>query len=84
MGIQVEQVRAILFDIDGTLSDSDDLMVQRVERFLKPFYYFSSNEKLHTTARWLVMAVESPGNFIYNLADRFDLDSMFIKMMNIR
>ena len=84
MGIQVEQVRAILFDIDGTLSDSDDLMVQRVERFLKPLYYYSKKEKLHTTARWLVMAVESPGNFIYNLADRFDLDSMFIKMMNIR
>ena len=38
MGIQAERVRAILFDIDGTLSDSDDLMVQKVERILKPFY----------------------------------------------
>ena len=27
MGIQTERVKAILFDIDGTLSDSDDLMV---------------------------------------------------------
>jgi len=84
MGIQTERVKAILFDIDGTLSDSDDLMVQKVERFLKPFYFFSTIEKRHSTARWLIMAVESPGNFIYNMADRFDLDSLFIKMINNR
>jgi len=82
MGIQAERVRAILFDIDGTLSDSDDLMVQNVERFLKPFYFFSTIEKQHSAARWLVMALESPGNFLYNLADRFDLDSLFIRMIN--
>ncbi len=84
MGIQAERVRAILFDIDGTLSDSDDLIVQKVERFLKPFYFFSTIEKRHSAARWLVMAVESPGNFIYNLADQFDLDSLFIRMINNR
>ena len=82
MGIQAERVRAILFDIDGTLSDSDDLMVQKVEGFLKPFYFFSTIEKQHSTARWLVMAIESPGNFLYNIADLFDLDSLFIRMIN--
>ncbi len=84
MGIQAERVRAILFDIDGTLSDSDDLAVQKVERFLKPLYFFSTIENRHSAARWLVMAVESPGNFIYNLADRFDLDSLFFRMINNR
>ena len=29
------------------------------------------------------MAAESPGNFFYNQADRFDLDSVFIKILNI-
>ncbi len=82
MSIQTERVKAILFDIDGTLSDSDDLIVQKVERFLKPFYFFSTTEKRHSTARWLVMAMESPGNFLYNLADRFDLDSLFVRLIN--
>jgi HAD superfamily hydrolase (TIGR01549 family) len=82
MGIQAERVKAILFDIDGTLSDSDDLMVQKAERFLKPFTLFSTTEKRHSAARWLVMAMESPGNFIYNLADQFDLDSLFFRMIN--
>ena len=84
MGIQTDRVRAILFDIDGTLSDSDDLMVQKLEWFLKPFYFFSTIEKRHCAARRLVMAIESPGNFIYNLADIFDLDSLFIRMINNR
>ena len=35
MGIQTERVRAILFDIDGTLSDSDDLMVQKTRKVFK-------------------------------------------------
>lgn len=84
MGIQTERVSAILFDIDGTLSNSDDLMVQKLERFLKPIYLFSTIEKRHSAARWLVMAVESPGNYLYNLADLFDLDSLFISMINNR
>ena len=29
-------IRAIIFDIDGTLSDSDDQMVAKVEQLLKP------------------------------------------------
>lgn len=84
MGIQAERVKAILFDIDGTLSDSDDLMVRKVEQFLKPLYFFSTIEKRHCAAHWLIMAMESPGNFIYNLADKFDLDSLFIRMINNR
>ena len=33
-------------------------------------------------ARWLVMAAESPGNFLYNLADRLSLDSFLIKQLD--
>ena len=30
------------------------------------------------------MAIESPGNFVYNLADRMELDCLFIKILNQR
>jgi N-acetyl-D-muramate 6-phosphate phosphatase len=82
MGIEAEKIQAILFDIDGTLSDSDDLLIKRIERWIKPIAFFLSPEKKHAFARWLVMMAESPGNYFYNLADRFDLDSFFIKMLN--
>jgi HAD superfamily hydrolase (TIGR01549 family) len=55
-----------------------------VERFLKPLYFSSATEKQHSAARRLVMAIESPGNFLYNLADLFDLDGLFIRMINYR
>jgi len=82
MALDVSRIRAILFDIDGTLSDSDDQLVARVERLFPLF--FISPDRRHAAARWLVMALESPGNFIYNQADRFDLDSLFIKILSRR
>lgn len=84
MGLEPNRIKAVLFDIDGTLSDSDDQMVEKAERFLWPFLFFLNAERRMKTARWLVMAVESPGNFIYNLADRFDMDSFFIRALDRR
>lgn len=84
MALDVARIKAIIFDIDGTLSDSDDQMVNQVERLVKPFTFFISGKGRAAFARWLVMAVESPGNFIYSMADRFDLDSLFIRVLDHR
>jgi len=80
MAIQTASIQAILFDIDGTLSDSDNRLVQKVSHYLSPFI----TNKDHRTAfaRWIVMGVESPGNFLYNLADRFSIDSYLLQMLN--
>jgi HAD superfamily hydrolase (TIGR01549 family) len=79
MSFQIEKVKAILFDIDGTLSDTDDHMVRQLARFLTPFFPDADRKKAF--ARWMVMAAESPGNYLYNLADRFALDSAMIRVM---
>ena len=84
MALDVAKIKAVIFDIDGTLSDSDDQMVNQVERLVKPFTFFISGKGRAAFARWLVMAVESPGNFIYSMADRFDLDSLFIRLLDHR
>jgi len=80
MTLQTEKVKAILFDIDGTLSDTDGRMVQQVSRLLSPM--IQNDGKRKTVSRWMVMAAESPGNLIYNLADRFALDSLFIRHLH--
>lgn len=78
--LDTDKIKAILFDIDGTLSDTDDHMVQNIA---KRFAIFYRDEKRRiAAARWMVMALESPGNSLYNLADRFDLDSFFIRQVN--
>lgn len=80
--LQWDKIKAILFDIDGTLSDSDDQMVARVQGWLKPLGLFLSEEQRCQFARWLVMAAESPGNFLYNQADRLDIDGFIVKLLN--
>lgn len=79
MALAVEKIQAILFDIDGTLSDTDDRMVQQVCNILSPF--FRPTDRKKAIARWMVMTAESPGNLIYNLADRFSLDGFLIRHM---
>ena len=84
MALDAAKIKAILFDIDGTLSDTDDQMMKQAERILSPLRLFLDEKKRQAIARWLVMTAESPGNAIYNLADRFDLDSLFIKLLDWR
>ena len=84
MALDAAKIKAILFDIDGTLSDTDDQMMKKAERMLSPLRLFLDDKKRQAIARWLVMTAESPGNAIYNLADRFDLDSLFIKLLDWR
>jgi phosphoglycolate phosphatase-like HAD superfamily hydrolase len=84
MALDAAKIQAVLFDIDGTLSDTDDQMMKRAEGMLYPTRLFLDEKKRQAAARWLVMAVESPGNAIYNLADRFDLDSLFVKLLDLR
>lgn len=82
MALDAAKIKAVIFDIDGTLSDSDDQMVDRLERLLKPFLFFVGRAGRKAAARWLVMAVESPGNLLYHLADRFDLDRHFLRLLD--
>lgn len=84
MALDAAKIKAVLFDIDGTLSDSDDQMIQVAQKILFPLRIFLNKEQQMATARWLVMTAESPGNYIYHLADRADLDSLFIKILEWR
>lgn len=68
--IPFEEIQAILFDMDGTLIDSDDTAVANVARWLRPFL----GERAAEVSRWLLMKIESPANAFITLADRLHLD----------
>lgn len=80
--IKVDMIKGILFDVDGTLSDTDDHMVMRFTRILKPISWLFKQHNPKKFARWIVMAMETPGNFIYGLADKLGLDNLFVKFYN--
>jgi len=74
MALDLSRVRALCFDVDGTLSDTDDKWVHQFERLLSPLGWLFPQRAPRPFARWLVMSLETPGNLIYHLLDRLGLD----------
>lgn len=74
-----DDIDAILFDMDGTLIETDDANVnrwaQRLSRVIR------SPEKAETLARRLVMAAESPGNAAFTLLDLVGLDTPLLRLL---
>ena len=70
MSLDIARIKALCFDVDGTLSDTDDLYARKVTPYL-PRVIFSDPEQ---TARRLVMWVESPGNALLGYADKIGMD----------
>ena len=69
-----EHVHAILFDLDGTLADTDDTYVRRFAAVLRPFLSIIRNQNEMVYARRIIMAAESPINFLLGTLDRLSLD----------
>ncbi len=78
MPLDTSRIRAICFDVDGTLSDTDDLFVQRVAGKL-PRFLFRDPVR---AARRFVMWSEAPGNFLMGIPDRFGLDDELFALVN--
>jgi HAD superfamily hydrolase (TIGR01509 family) len=81
MPLDASRIRALCFDIDGTLRDTDDQYVARLERYLKPLRIFFPTHRISRMARWLVMQLEGPGNFLISLPDRMGFDEFVWKLM---
>jgi phosphoglycolate phosphatase-like HAD superfamily hydrolase len=70
MPLDLQRIHALCFDVDGTLSDTDDMYVQKVVRFFPRFLFHDPQR----AARRFVMWVESPGNALIGLPDIIGLD----------
>lgn len=74
MQLELPRIQALCFDVDGTLSDTDDLFVQRLARWLRPLHFLLPNQDPLHYARRLVMATETPGTYLFGLPDRLGFD----------
>lgn len=78
MPLNVSRIKAICFDVDGTLSDTDDLYARKVSKFF-PKSLFRDPA---FSARRLIMWIEAPGNALLGLADRLHLDDEMIAVID--
>ncbi len=74
MSLDVKRIRALCFDVDGTLRDTDDQYVLKIAQILRPVRRLFYKQDPLLFARWLVMKTEAPGNFIYGLPDFWRID----------
>jgi phosphoglycolate phosphatase len=66
-----DAIRAVLFDLDGTLMNTDDRMVETLALRLQRFGW----PGLYRHARRLVMAAETPANGLMTVLDALGLDA---------
>lgn len=78
MSLDLPRIKAVCFDVDGTLSDTDDLYAQMVRRFF-PKFLFRDPER---AARRFVMWAEAPGNALLGLADTVGLDDEMVAVID--
>jgi len=78
MPIDLARVKAICFDVDGTLSNTDDQFVQKLVRILTPAKFLFHQQDVHPVARRLIMFTEGPGNWVYHLADWMGWDDKIV------
>ncbi len=73
MPLDHKRIRLICFDIDGTLADTDNQMVERLAKFL-PF------PKRHKLARTMIMAIETPANHVLHILDKVGMDEWLYRI----
>ncbi len=72
-------VRAILFDLDGTLIETDDEAVAAIARRLRLFKWVPEDERLRLARRWL-MRSESSVNGLITFLDTLQLDGVLFRL----
>jgi N-acetyl-D-muramate 6-phosphate phosphatase len=84
MPLDVCRIRGLLFDMDGTLCDTDDLYIHTLTRWLTPCRSLLPNHDPATVARRLIMSLETPGNLLYEWLDRLYVDECIKWLSRIR
>ena len=73
MSLDIPRIKALCFDVDGTLSDTDDLYVHKIMPYFPRFLFHNPEH----AARRFIMWVEAPGNALLGFADTIGLDDEF-------
>jgi N-acetyl-D-muramate 6-phosphate phosphatase len=74
MPLDITRIRALCFDVDGTLSDTDDRYVHKLADWLQPIRFLLPGQDCLRFARKMVMVTETPATLFFGIPDRLGLD----------
>jgi phosphoglycolate phosphatase-like HAD superfamily hydrolase len=84
MGVDIRKIKALLFDVDGTLRDTDDQWVERLSGMLHPIERLFPQRDTRRAARRMVMAVDDPANMALHVTDQLGIDNLVWWMVRRR
>ncbi len=79
MPLDIQRIRSLCFDVDGTLSDTDDYYAGKFSGAFRRLPFVRNPDRL---ARRLVMWSESPGNALLGMTDTIGLDGPIIHLID--
>jgi phosphoglycolate phosphatase len=71
------RIRALLFDMDGTLADTDDAYIAAVAKMIRPLNFIFPRRDPTRFLRWGLMKTEAPFNWLMTIPDQLGLDDQF-------
>lgn len=78
MPLDLPRIQALCFDVDGTLSDTDDLYKEKARRFFPKLLFGDPDH----AARRFVMWAEAPGNALLGIADTLGIDDEMVALID--
>lgn len=82
MPLEISRIKAICFDVDGTLRDTDEQYVERFKKLLHPFRGILPGQDVGKAARRIVMTLDTPMNAVYTALDWLTLDDQLVRLMD--
>ncbi len=80
MPLDIGRIRALCFDVDGTLNDTDDQFTETVKALLKPLDVLPFVDR-GRIARRFIMWAEAPSNALLGYADQIGIDAQVSALM---
>jgi phosphoglycolate phosphatase len=80
MPFDPSRVRAILFDLDGTLVDTDDDYIRRAGEFMRGLAFLFPQRDPTRFLRWSLMVSESPLNLLMGMPDWLGVDAPLARL----
>ena len=78
--MDTQNIKVIVFDIDGTLAETDDFYVEKSAVLLHKIMPFVTIEKLQKTVRPTIMMGETLLHSFYGLLDKVRMDGIISKL----
>ena len=78
MSLDLQRIKALCFDVDGTLSDTDDLYARKVAILFPRFLFKDPARAAHRFIMW----IEAPGNALLSLADTLGIDDEMMAIIH--